>query len=458
MKPALPLLSRLRPFGLLRWFSVLSLLSIGLACILSPYLLSRFLTQHMLHRDAVLTQEFVQRVADIEFDKTRAAGQTPSIRDANMQGLLDHFAGVPDTLRTNIYAPDQTLVWSSEKILIGKRFDDNPELVKALSGEIEFEMGETSKQQHPKHEHMFLSDRPVSFVEMYLPIRDNKRVIAVAEIYRLPHALFDTIERGRWLIWINGIFTGVFLYFVLFWIVRRSDATIRSQQSRLIESETLSAVGEMSAAVAHGIRNPLASIRSSAELCLDDQSSPQVRESVSDIVAQVDRKEKWVRDLLNYAQPESRNAEQVKLDTLIWRVCDDFARDFEKQFVVSKLSLPDDLPLVAGDRVAFEQVFFNVLTNAMQAMPKGGEVTIRARMPLPGAPVVIVISDTGVGISEAHKAKLFVPFQTTKAKGMGLGLALVRRILHRFGGEVQIRSAPGTGTQVELSFLVASQG
>ena len=100
MKPALPLLSRLRPFGLLRWFSVLSLLSIGLACILSSYLLSRFLMQHMLHRDAVLTQEFVQRVADIEFDKTRAAGQTPSIRDANMQGLLDHFAGVPDTLRT----------------------------------------------------------------------------------------------------------------------------------------------------------------------------------------------------------------------------------------------------------------------------------------------------------------------------------------------------------------------
>ena len=80
-----------------------------------------------------------------------------------------------------LFRSDQTLAWSSEKEIIGKRFNDNPELVKALNGELEVETGKTGKSQHPKHEHIFLSDAPVDFVETYLPLRDRKtnRVMGV---------------------------------------------------------------------------------------------------------------------------------------------------------------------------------------------------------------------------------------------------------------------------------------
>lgn len=443
-----------RPFALRRWFSVLSLICIGATCITSSWLLSRFLTQHMLQRDAAVMLEFVQSVADIENVKARNAGREPDVRDRGMYELFDHLSGVPYMLRTNIYAPDQTVAWSSEKNLIGKRFNANHELEAALAGRLVIETGETGRSQHPKHEHMFLSDQPVDFVETYLPLHDREtgKVIGVAELYRIPRELFQTIEKGHRLIWTTGLLSALLLYFALFWIVRRGDATIRSQQSRLIESETLAAVGEMGSAVAHGIRNPLASIRSSAELCIDDKVSPMVRESATDIIAQVDRLEKWVRDLLSYAQPEHAPDGRVRLDALVGRVCEHFARDFERQHIRLAATLPSSMPPVVGDEAALEQVFANILSNAMEAMPDGGVVTISSSGSVPGADLVVTVHDTGVGIAEAQKPHLFTPFQTTKAKGMGLGLALVRRILRRFGGDVRIESAAGAGTEVVLTF------
>lgn len=444
-----------QPFSLLRWFSVLSLLCIGAACIVSSYLVSSFLTQHMLRRDGTVMLEFVQSVADLENHKSRTEGREPNIREKGMQELFDQLSGVSDVLRANIYAPDQTLIWSSDRILIGKRFDGNDELDKALQGELKVETGFTGKDEHPKNEHIFLSDRAVQFVETYLPIRDSltRRVIGVAEIYRVPSDLFHTIARGKQMIWFTGVLSALFLYLTLFWAVRRADATIRSQQTRLIESETLAAVGEMGSAVAHGIRNPLASIRSSAELCIDDNAAPQVRDSATDIIAQVDRLEKWVRDLLNYAQPETHPVGRVALGSVINTVCEQFSRDFARQGIVPTLSIQGRLPRVVGDEAAIEQVFTSIVANAMEAMPGGGQLLITTAVPSHrGAPVVVTVSDTGVGISDKQKEKLFTAFQTTKPKGMGLGLALVRRILRRAGGEVRVESAVGVGTQVILSF------
>ena len=444
------------PFNLKRWFSLLSLICIGIACVASSYLLSRFLRQQLLHRDGVVIMEFVQSVADIENTKMRTAGREPDVGDARMQELFDHLVTAPNMLRTNIYTPDQTLAWSTERILIGKRFNKNHELEKALKGEIEFEIGFTSKNQHPKHEHMFLSNEPVEFVETYLPIRDKltNRVIGVAELYRVPVALFDTIARGQRLVWITGLLSGLFLYLTLFWIVRRADATMRSQQARLVEAETLAAVGEMGSAVAHGIRNPLASIRSSAELCIDDKAVPQVRESATDIIAQVDRMEKWLRDLLSYAQPDAAAPASVQLGTVIERVCEQFSRDFKRQRISPMLALPGGLPPVIGDEAALEQVFTSIVANAMEAMPQGGSVTISAEPSVGDATVVVSIRDTGTGIEASQKAKLFTAFQSTKPKGMGLGLALVRRIMRRFGGDVRIESMIGAGTTVLLTFAL----
>jgi signal transduction histidine kinase len=142
----------------------------------------------------------------------------------------------------------------------------------------------------------------------------------------------------------------------------------------------------------------------------------------------------------------------VQLDAVIHRVCEHLSRDFDKQRIVPTISLPEGLPAVAGDETALEQVFSSILANAMEAMPDGGCLTISAQPSSRGTPVVVTVSDTGVGITDEHKAKLFTAFQTTKAKGMGLGLALVRRIVRRFGGDVRIESVAGAGTHVVLTF------
>jgi two-component system, NtrC family, sensor histidine kinase HydH len=448
-----------QPFRMMRWFSVLSLFSIGALCITSSYLLSKFLTQHMLHRDGVVMQEFVQAVADIEASKSRTAGRQPDIRDNTMRELFDHLAGVPGMTGIRIYAPDHAVAWSSGKSQEGGDVNGNENLASAFRGEM-------------------IVESHLNFVETYLPLRDssNGQVMGVAQLLRAPTTLFQTIHQGQKLIWLVGISSGLCLYLILFWVVLRADRVIRNQQSRLIESETLAAVGEMGSAVAHGIRNPLASIRSCAELCLFDDATPQVRESANDIIGQVVRLEKWVRDLLTAAQKVSgpvpdahpranlqgvpRAAARTVADTMgavalgpvINRVCQNFSRDFAKRGIVPSLYLPSQLPSVAADEAPLEQVFSSILANAMEAMPQGGKLTIVAGQPSINGPVVITVSDTGVGICKAQKAKLFMAFQTSKPKGMGLGLALVRRILTRFGGKVKIDSVFGKGTQVELTF------
>ena len=171
-------------------------------------------------------------------------------------------------------------------------------------------------------------------------------------------------------------------------------------------------------------------------------------------MAQVDRMEKWLRDLLSYAQPDVATAGRVRLNTLVERVCQQFSRDFEKQRIQSTVSLPAKLPLVVGDETAFEQVFTSIMANAMEAMPKGGTLTIGADRQSHDDTVLVTIRDTGVGMTDAQKSKLFTAFQTSKPKGMGLGLALVRRIVRRFGGDVRLESVAGAGTTVFLTFAL----
>jgi signal transduction histidine kinase len=144
----------------------------------------------------------------------------------------------------------------------------------------------------------------------------------------------------------------------------------------------------------------------------------------------------------------------VQVDAVIHRVCANFARDFEKLRIVPTVTLPAQLPAVVGEEAALEQVFSSILSNAMEAMSDGGRVTISAEQPLRDT-VAVTVSDTGVGILEKNKEKLFVAFQTTKPKGMGLGLALVRRIVQRAGGNIRIESNAGAGTQVVLTFATA---
>lgn len=443
-------------FDLMRRFLLLSLIAISLASGVSAALMSRFLTQRLLQRDADLTQDFVQNVVAIELGKGYSLDHPHA--SAGLVDFLKHVAALPDVARANVYGKDGTLLWSSENRLDqGKKYGSNPELSEALKGHLEIESGEVGVKESAKAEHFYLGKSRMRFVEMYIPMRDvgTGTVIGVIEVYRIPTALSQAINAGTALTWMISIAIGLFLYLVLFWIVRRADQLIRTQQEQLIESETIGAIGEMASAVAHGIRNPLSSIRSSAELWHDAPDAAGA-EAANDIIAEVHRIDQWIGELLRYSALPDYRQEAVDPQPLIQECIAGFARETKRRRVAIELSLPHALPKVQANAALLVQVLNNLICNALEAMPEDGGTIFITGSSKPGAREVgIQVSDTGAGIDPEDMKKIYQPFFTTKSKGLGVGLTLVRRIVKRFGGHVDIESTRGKGTVITLAFLTA---
>jgi signal transduction histidine kinase len=233
-----------------------------------------------------------------------------------------------------------------------------------------------------------------------------------------------------------------------------SPACIRAQLERLVEAEIFATIGEMSSAVAHGIRNPLAAIRSSAELALD--GGPDVAlEAARDIIAEADRLAEWVRNLLSTTRPLPAGTEAVALQTLVAATMDHFARDMEKRGISSSLDVADDLPLAKGDPLLLQHVLHSLLANAVEAIQQDGTIEVAGKSDPGQRRIELTIRDSGPGMKAEQLKRVFTPFYTTKPKGLGVGLALAKRIVERFGGRIAIDSTPGRGTEVCLSMPIA---
>ncbi len=434
-------------FNLLRWFAVLSFLSVGLISAVSAFLLSRFLTHNMLQRDAVITMEFVQTIAQAENTHSYFETEDPGKTKGVFEAFFKQIATMPEVVRANVYDSKGLVLWSDDDRFIGHNFSPNPQLATALSGELALTSGTSGKPLKP--EHVFDKDVPF-FSEIYIPIwniRESK-VVGVVEVYKVPLTLFEAIKQGNRLIWLSAAFGGLFLYISLFWIVRRAARLIRRQQEQLVESETMAAVGEMASAVAHGIRNPLASIRSSAEVALEE--SPPFRATAEEIIHETDRIEDWIRELLAYSRPPSGTPAPIRINDLIRSTLDSLDRDLKRRNVKPTLTLEASSPSVNADEALLRHVLISLIANALDAMPQGGELKVTSRLQKQDGEVEIVIRDTGSGIPREQIDKVFKPFYTTKPKGMGVGLSLAKRIIERHGGTLRLGSEEGIGTAVSL--------
>jgi two-component system, NtrC family, sensor histidine kinase HydH len=445
------------PFNLSRWFAIVGLASIAAIATISALLLSNFLTERMLRLEGQTTMQFLQSLMMTE----RSLGEYftgARTRDAKeLEAALRHVAALPDTLRANIYNVSRKLIWSTDKELVGRQFGANPELDAALSGTVVVHGDAEEDIDRPrKEEHVDLHEGDEYFIEVYVPVRTRPDgdVIGVVELYKSPHALAQALRAGRLYIFIGAAAASVFLYLTLFGLARRADAIIGAQRKRLVESEILATVGEMGSAVAHGIRNPLAAIRSSAELALDG-SPGSVRESAQDIIAEADRLEAWVRNLLSYSRPLSVAHESVALPEVVEGAVSHFAREMEKREIAGCTALAQDLPRTPGDAFLLGQVLHNLLANAIEAIQHSGTIEIAGRALFAQKRVELTVRDSGPGMSREQLERVFTPFYTTKPSGLGVGLALTKRIIERFGGSISIDSAPGRGTTVRLSMPIA---
>ena len=229
---------------------------------------------------------------------------------------------------------------------------------------------------------------------------------------------------------------------------------LRQTQAKLVQSEKLASIGEMSAAVAHGLRNPLASLRAAAQFALKRPDSPASREQLSAIIDEVDRLDRRITHLLSFSRPAPFHPMRESVAQLVEGVLPAFTQLLEERKVELTVDVPSDLPAVLVDPMQIEQTLVEVVSNALDAMPNGGRLSIGARheaVELAGRDsVVIRIADTGVGIAGETLPRVIEPFFTTRADGTGLGLAIAKRYVEQNGGRLDIASRPGTGTTVSL--------
>lgn len=449
-------------FSLLRSYALISFLVMVTMGALNSYVFSNHLTNILLARDADALQGFLQSMSEVGdgdpnvfgFIDNNRPGDEPELNN-NLPELVVHLSTMSGIIRANLYSIDGKVLWSTQKELIDQQFPYNPELEEAEKGERVYELKEIN--ENDKEEYMLFDSNASQLIENYLPIWDieNNRVVAVVEIYRSPKGLLDSIESARNLVWFSTWAATLFLYLTLFWIVFRANRLILKQHLYLVESETLVAVGEMASTVAHSIRNPLASIRSSAELTAETSQDQTTREFAEDIMVETDRLGQWVRELLVFSRPDSSTFRAANLDEILDECIAGYKRMVARNRVKIVYKKDESMPSIAGDHGLLGQMFNSILANSIEAMPNGGTLRVEIHNSKSEDVVQVAISDTGYGIQPELIERIFERHSTTKEGGLGIGMFLVKRIVERHMGNIFISSKIGSGTTVYFRFPTA---
>lgn len=238
--------------------------------------------------------------------------------------------------------------------------------------------------------------------------------------------------------------------------LEESYRTLSAQADQILEIEEqlrrtdrLSTLGELSAGLAHEIRNPLGSIRGTAEILKDGVDPDDPRHEFAQIlIKEVDRLNRVLEDFLRFARQAPLERGLFDLNAVVREVLDLTRRQAERHdiAVVSKLT---ELPQLTGDGGQIRQALLNLVLNALQAMSAGGQLTVTTRRADGRAEVVV--ADTGPGIPAGEEALIFKTFMTTRPDGTGLGLPISQRIVASHGGQINVTSEPGKGAIFTVS-------
>jgi two-component system, NtrC family, sensor histidine kinase HydH len=439
-------------FDLRVWFAVTGFVVIAVLGTPFAVLMSHYLTTTMLDREVVVTQEFLQSILDAEGYGERVFVSGGDGANEPLKAFAEHVRAMPEILRVNIYGPDRRILWSTDEALTGRQFDRNPELEEALEGNLVSEIGQLKADSKPEHVSLGASVTG-HFIEAYLPIRRNGTVQGVVEVYKVPTALETAIDRGRRIIELAAAIGSLVLFATLYWIVRRGALQIQRQQAELGRMEGLAAVGQMASAVAHSLRNPLSGIRSSAELLRLEY--PAVRPVPDEIIGEVDRLDQCVRELMDYALSDAVSVQRVEPLDVVRDALERQRGALDRAGVV--VSIDDqrrNRRPVNVDPPMLGQAMASIVTNAIEALPGGGSLNIVLSEP-DSRHTLISFTDSGCGIPANLLPRISEPFFTTKIHGLGLGLALARRIVERFNGTLDILSSEHGGAMLRISLATA---
>ena len=235
---------------------------------------------------------------------------------------------------------------------------------------------------------------------------------------------------------------------------RRRHARSRQAQRTLHDQEQSALVGTIASGIAHEIRNPLSTLRMNLQLLREDWADPitereqKGRRRIDVLLRETERLESVVSDFVRFASGHALRLERTDLSQLAGELLDFLAPQAERARVTLARELHRPLPAVDADPNLLRQAVVNLLVNALQALPHGGEVAVRTREEGPW--VKLEVADNGPGIPPEHLEKIFNLYFSTKPGGTGLGLPMVKKIVEEHRGTVDVQTQPGRGTAFTL--------
>ncbi len=240
-----------------------------------------------------------------------------------------------------------------------------------------------------------------------------------------------------------------------------AEARLNAAQAQLLQSAKLAAVGELSASVAHEINNPLYAARNSLYLVEQDLPPDAPQRTFLTIAQQeLGRIARIITRMRDFYRPSRGELASANINALLRETLELVTTHLRHNHVKVRTLLASDLPPITAHADQLRQVFLNIILNACDAMPSGGELTVRSELiaARPEAPATLAISitDTGIGIAPEHIPHLFEPFYTTKPHGTGLGLAISAHIITQHGGRILVDSQPGMGTTFTILLPLAA--
>jgi two-component system NtrC family sensor kinase len=238
----------------------------------------------------------------------------------------------------------------------------------------------------------------------------------------------------------------------------KMERELREIQQALLQSEKLAAMGRLTSQIAHELNNPIYGIMNTLELLKTEIPPESKRRRILDLsLSEIQRLSEMLRNMLSFSKPEEEKRRPIKIDELIEGILLVMEKQMRESNIQVEISFNPDIPEIMASTNQMRQVMLNILKNAKEAMPKGGTLTVRTSRE--DNRVLIHIQDTGMGVPEEIRDKIFEAFFTTKqkVKGVGLGLSVCYGIIKDHGGDIKVESEEGKGTTFIISLPVESQ-
>ena len=444
--------------NLIRKFSIYSILIIAILGIVLNLVISSKIENMVIERSEITTVSWVELHSNNLL--TPVLFKNPDNKSKENFERFYSTIKTEEIARIKIFDDIGTIVYSDENGLVGKNFQDNEQLKKALNGSVEVEINRGLE----KSENVYERENYSSLMEIYIPLRSSSgEVYGIIELYQILDIIDNEIIKLQITIAII-IFLGLFtLYFSLIWIVKDASETIMKQNLALIKShEELKEMDKMKNefinSMSHELRTPLNAVIGFSDL-MKQKKAGELNERQEHYIDNILKSGKHllaiVNDILDMIVLEAGKTELAistfpvpsTIDENIERV----RSNTEKNNVIIRKEIDPQLEFIEADKQKFSQIFCNILDNALKFSKKdGGVVNIIAIKT--GDKARFSISDNGIGIKEENFKKLFKVFQqldtgiSRKYGGTGLGLSISKKLVELHGGKISVESKYGKGT------------